>query len=290
MLLTDVTQIVETVEKNPSVIREWIDQIPGKAMNLGIRIGISLVMLFIGYWVVRLIRRLLRGSLTKAKADKGVIGFLDSLVKACLYVILFFLVALNFGVDAAGIVALLGSAGVAIGLAVQGSLSNLAGGILIMMSKPFTVGDYIQESTTNKEGTVKEISPFYTRLVTADNQFVVIPNGSLSNSSIINRTREQRRRVDVNISVAYSADLDQTREVLMQVLTENEFVLPNMEMRVAVDSLGDSGVHLILRCWCLTGNYWNCRFSVTENAKKALDKAGIEIPFPQVVVHHPNEK
>ncbi|MCR4897119.1 MAG: mechanosensitive ion channel family protein [Lachnospiraceae bacterium] len=270
------------------MIREWIDQIPGKAMNLGIRVGVSLVMLFIGYWIVRLIRRILRGSLTKAKADKGVIGFLDSLVKACLYVILFFLVALNFGVDAAGIVALLGSAGVAVGLAVQGSLSNLAGGILIMMSKPFTVGDYIHESTTNKEGTVKEISPFYTRLLTADNQFVVIPNGSLSNSSIINRTRELNRRVDVNLSVAYSADLDRTREVLLQVLKENEFVLQDMEMRVAVDSLGDSGVHLILRCWSLTSNYWNCLFSVTESAKKALDAAGIEIPFPQLTVHHPN--
>lgn len=178
MDLTD--NVIEEVQKKEGLIASFLDTLPEKALNLGIRIGLALVFFFIGMQLIRLIRKIIRKSMNRAGAEIGVIQFVDSFVKASLYIILILTLASSFGVDAASIVALLGSAGVAIGLAVQGSLSNLAGGVLILLLKPFKVGDYIVEGSSGKEGTVKEIQIFYTKLLTYDNQTIILPNGNLA--------------------------------------------------------------------------------------------------------------
>ncbi len=268
-----------------SALENFMNELPAKALSLGIRLVVALILLFIGSRLIRLIRKIAKKSMEKVKADATVITFMDSFLKVALYVVLVMMLAASVGVDAATIVAVLGSAGVAIGLALQGSLSNLAGGVLIMLLKPFTVGDYIQESSTAKEGTVTEIKIFYTTLVTPDHKTVVLPNGSLSNSAITNYTRQRIRRVDVKLSVSYGADLSKTRQVLLEVLNANEKVLEKREKSVMVEELGDSGVNLILRCWCKASDYWDVYFGNTEASKLALDAAGIEIPFPQMDVH-----
>jgi small conductance mechanosensitive channel len=268
-----------------SALEKFISELPEKALNLGIRLVVALILLFIGSRLIRLIRKIAKKSMEKVKADATVISFMDSFLKVALYVVLILMLAASVGVDAATIVALLGSAGVAIGLALQGSLSNLAGGVLIMLLKPFTVGDYIQESSTAKEGTVTEIKIFYTTLVTPDHKTVILPNGSLSNSAITNFTRQRIRRVDVKVSVSYGADLLKAKEVLMDVLNRNEKTLEKKDKAVLVESLGDNGVQMILRCWCKASDYWDVFYGNTEAAKLALDEAGIEIPFPQMDVH-----
>ena len=178
----------------------------------------------------------------------------------------------------------------AIGLAIQGSLSNLAGGVLILLLKPFRVGDYIVESSTGKEGTVTEIQIFYTKLLTVDNRTVILPNGSLANNSIVNITAQEKRRMDILVSISYSADLKRAKEVLLNVLREDEGVLKDMETVVYVDELAASSVNLGVRCWFKQADFWTGKWRVTENCKLALDEAGIEIPFNQLDVHLEQKK
>ena len=221
----------------------------------------------------------------KAKADAGVKGFVDSFVNAALFVLLILLIAIQCGVDAASIVAIIGSAGVAIGLAVQGSLSNLIGGILILILKPFTVGDYIIDSGSGKEGTVIEIKIFHTRLRTFDNKIVVLPNGNLANNVIVNVTKEKTRRIDILCGISYSADTNKAKEALLNMLKEDESVLKDKEYRVVVSALKDSCVELTVRFWVKSKDYWDAYYRITENTKKTLDKENISIPFPQLDVH-----
>ena len=199
--------------------------------------------------------------------------------------ILILTLASSFGVDAASIVALLGSAGVAIGLAVQGSLSNLAGGVLILLLKPFRVGDYIVEGASGKEGTVKEIQIFYTKLLTYDNQTIILPNGNLANNTIVNVTAAECRRCDVMVSVSYSADLKKAKEVLTRMLSADPNIMKDRDHFVFVDALEDSGINLCVRCWFKNEDFWQGKWRITENCKYVLDEAGIEIPFPQMDVH-----
>lgn len=268
----------------PGVIQKFIEQLPEKILVLGVRVLLAVVVFLIGMQIIKLIRKIVRKSMDRAGADKGVMQFVDSFLKAALYIILIFTIGTSFGVDAASIVALLGSAGVAIGLAVQGSLSNLAGGILLLLLKPFKVGDYIVDSEGH-EGTVTSIQIFYTKLLTIDNKQVVLPNGTLSNNALINVTGEPVRRADVNIGISYQADIRTAREVLLNVLREDRAVDKTREMRVFVDELGSSSVNLIVRCWFKSEDYWEGLWRIRENCKYALDNAGIEIPFPQMDVH-----
>lgn len=282
MDLTD--NVIEEVQKKEGLIASFLDTLPEKALNLGIRIGLALVFFFIGMQLIRLIRKIIRKSMNRAGAETGVIQFVDSFVKASLYIILILTLASSFGVDAASIVALLGSAGVAIGLAVQGSLSNLAGGVLILLLKPFKVGDYIVEGSSGKEGTVKEIQIFYTKLLTYDNQTIILPNGNLANNTIVNVTAAECRRCDVMVSVSYSADL-KTKEVLTRMLSADPNIMKDRDHFVFVDALEDSGINLCVRCWFKNEDFWQGKWRITENCKYVLDEAGIEIPFPQMDVH-----
>lgn len=286
MMLTNnsVEEIVEEVMK-PGILKSFLEKLPEKALQLGVRVLLAVLCFLIGVQLIKLIRKIIKKSMQRAGAELGAVQFVDSFVKAALYILLVLMLASSFGVDAASIVAVLGSAGVAIGLAIQGSLSNLAGGVLILLLKPFRVGDYIVESSTGKEGTVTEIQIFYTRLLTVDNKTVILPNGSLANNSIVNITAQANRRMDISVSVSYSADLKKTKEVLLNVLQKDEAVLKDKERVVFVDELGASGVNLGVRCWFKQEDYWAGKWRITENCKLALDEAGIEIPFNQLDVH-----
>lgn len=269
----------------PGVLKSFFEKLPEKALHLGVRVLLAVVCFLIGVQLIKLIRKIIKKSMQRASAELGAVQFVDSFVKAALYILLVLMLASSFGVDAASIVAVLGSAGVAIGLAIQGSLSNLAGGVLILLLKPFRVGDYILESSTGKEGTVTEIQIFYTKLLTVDNKTVILPNGSLANNSIVNMTAQANRRMDIIVSVSYGADLKRAKEVLMNVLMEDDAVLKDMDRMVFVDELAASSVNLGVRCWFKQADFWTGKWRVTENCKLALDEAGIEIPFNQLDVH-----
>ncbi len=282
-----VEGLTELTEGNlkPGVIEAFLEELPSKALNLGMKVLLCVVLFLVGVKVIQLLRKMLQKSMQRAGAEEGVRSFVDSFVKAALYVLLIFMMLSWFGVDTASIVALVGSAGVAIGLAIQGSLSNLAGGVLIMLLKPFKVGDFIKEDTHGNMGTVTEIQIFYTKLSTIDNQVVILPNGSLANTSLTNASGNKERRMDVQVGISYGADLKRAKEVLLSLLEENEKVLKEREYRVFVEELAESAVVLNMRCYFAQEVFWDEKWRMTEEAKLALDKAGVEIAYPQMDVH-----
>lgn len=267
------------------LIEQFFKELPDKVFRLGIRVLLAIVVFFVGTRLIKLVRKMVKKSLLRGNAEQGVIQFIDSFIKAALYIVLILFIASGFGVDAASVVALLGSAGVAIGLAIQGSLSNLAGGVLILLLKPFKVGDYIKEDTNGNEGTVDEIQLFYTKLVTPENKIIVLPNGTLSNASLTNATHTPDRRLDVKVGISYNADIKKAKEVLLDVIKKDAYVLSEKEQLVYVDELADSAVILGIRCWFKNNDYWEGKWRVTENVKYALDENAIEIPYPQLEVH-----
>ncbi len=266
------------------MLQEFWQSLPAKVFSLVVRILLIVVIFFIGVQLIKLLRTLLKKYMKKVDADVGAIQFVDSFVSASLHVVLIFTIAVSFGVDAASIVALLGSAGVAIGLALQGGLSNLVGGLLILLLKPFKVGDYIMDNEGH-DGTVDKIQIFYTTLLTPDNKTVVLPNGNLANNPVTNFTSAQIRRLDVSLSISYSSDIRKAKEVLLEILEEDEAVLKDHDRLVVVDALADSSVNLIVRCWLANEDYWPGKWRITERCKYVLDENGIEIPFPQMDVH-----
>ena len=269
---------------NPGVIEKSLDELPDKAFHLGLRIVLAILVLLIGMQLIKLIRKILKKALYRSHVDESAVHFIDSFSKYALYFLLIIFIASWLGVDAASIIAILGSVSVAIGLALQGSLSNFAGGVLILILKPFVLGDYIRDGAGN-EGIVSGIDVFYTQLTTFDNKIIVLPNGTLANGCITNYTRCSKRRFDVKVSIAYKEDIRHAKEVLLAVLKEDEGILKNEEMVVLVDSLGDSSVNLIVRGWVKQEDYWPAIWRMTEKVKYALDDAGITIPFPQMDVH-----
>lgn len=267
------------------VIEQFLEELPQKAWNLGMRVVFSAILLVVGMQLIKLIRRIVKKSMIKGNVDKGVMQFTDSFIKTALYVLLIITIATGFGLDAASVLAVLGSAGVAIGLAIQGSLSNLIGGMLILLLKPFKVGDYIKEDTNANEGEVVSIDLFYTRLKTADNKVIVLPNGTLANSSLTNVTASDSRRMDILVGISYDADIRQAKAALQSMLEKENAVLKEKEHFAYVDSLGDSAVMLGVRCWVSKDDYWSAKWQITEDVKYTLDEADINIPFPQIDVH-----
>ncbi|MBS7340010.1 MAG: mechanosensitive ion channel family protein [Suilimivivens sp.] len=271
-------------EIDPGVIEKFLEELPEKAFHLGLRVVLAGLAFLMGVQLIRLIRKILKKTLERSKADISAMNFIDSFVKFALYFLLVLTIASGLGVDAASILAIVGSAGVAIGLALQGSLSNLAGGVLILVLKPFRVGDYIEDSN-NRAGIVESIDIFYTHLLTYDNIAIVLPNGTLANGTITNYTQSELRRVIVPVSISYQADVKEARKVLLEALKEDPSVRKDKEMRVLVDALADSGVNLLVRCWVKQDDYWETKWRLTELVKDTLDEAGISIPFPQLDVH-----
>lgn len=288
MLLTAEAAFEEFEEIDLTVIEKFLRDLPENAFHLGMRILFALIFFAIGVQCIKLLRRIIKKSLERANADIGVSQFIDSFIKVGTYAILIMLIATSFGVDAASIIAVFGSAGVAIGLALQGSLSNLAGGVLILVLKPFRVGDYIIEDTNKNEGTVTEIQIFYTKLTTPDNKTIVLPNGTLANSSLTNVTHAPHRRNDIKIRISYDSDIRTVREVLLQLLEHDSAVLQDMEKLVFVDELAESGVVIVVRCWFKKEDFWPGRWRLIEAAKYALEEKGIVFAYPQLDVHfHP---
>ncbi len=275
--------VLETI--NVGLVGEVLSKLLDGALDIGMRILLAIITFLVGAQIIKLVRKVIKKVLTKADAEVGVVQFLDSFLKVALYIVLGFMIAAGFGVDAASIVALLGSAGVAVGLALQGSLSNLAGGVLILILKPFKVGDYIKEDAAGNEGTVSEISMFYTKLLTGDNRTIILPNGTLANTSLTNVTQADKRRIDITVGIAYDADIRKAKEVLKSVLDAEEKILSKEEKKVFVSELGDSAVVIGLRGWVKKEEFWEVKWRLTENVKYALDNAGISIPFPQMDVH-----
>ncbi|MGL5258696.1 MAG: mechanosensitive ion channel family protein [Lachnospiraceae bacterium] len=273
---------LEIIDKN--MVEKFIEELPEKAFRLSIQVVLAFVFIIIGIQLIKIIRKIVKKSLIKSNADQGVIQFLDSFIKAALYILLFFLVASSFGLEATSVVAVIGSAGVAIGLALQGSLSNFAGGVLILLLKPFRIGDYIIEDTNKNEGIVTEIELFYTKLTTPDNKVIVLPNGALANTSLTNTTQSPNRRIDILVGVSYATNIKLAKEVLTKMVGEFENTLKDCEYFVYVDSLGDHSVILGVRCYVLTENYWKSKWDLTEKIKETLDEHQISIPFPQLDV------
>ncbi len=250
-------------------------------------IGASL-MLLVGIWLVRLINRVVRKFFDKKEYDVTLENFIASLINYGLKIILFVLVVTQLGVQSASLVAIIGAAGLAIGLALQGSLSNFAGGVLILLLKPFKVGDFI--SAQGIDGTVKEISIFNTKINTFGNQLAILPNGKLSNDNIINYSGEGIRREKLEFRISYGDNLKQAKDILLNLVNEQETVLQieGKEPMVAVASLSESSVDLTLRYWAKNEDFWNLHWLVLEEAKERLQSDGITIPFPQRDVHHSN--
>ncbi|MBR4982596.1 MAG: mechanosensitive ion channel [Lachnospiraceae bacterium] len=288
MLLTTEVAVFEEIDS--TVIEKFFRDLPENAFHLGMRVLLALLFFFIGAQCIKLFRRIIKRSLERANADVGVSQFIDSFIKIGTYAILIMLIATSFGVDAASIIAVLGSAGVAIGLALQGSLSNLAGGVLILILKPFKVGDYIIEDTNKNEGTVSEIQIFYTKLTTPDNKTIVLPNGNLANSSLTNVTHAPYRRNEIKIGISYDSDIKTAKKVLQQLLDNDSAVLHDMEKLVFVDELADSSVVIGVRCWFKHDDFWTGRWRLLEEAKYALEENGVSIPYPQLDVHIQQEK
>lgn len=285
MLLANAIETEEVVVKEVGKLAQYVSgKIPG-IIDFAIGVVLALVVFFVGTKIIKWIRKLIKISMEKGNVDKGVCQFVDSLVKFALYAVLIFSIGSKFGLDTTSVAAALASCGVAIGLALQGSLSNFAGGVLILILKPFVVGDYIIEDNKGREGTVKEIQLFYTKLLTVDNKTVIIPNGSLANTSLTNVTAQDKRRVDLSVGISYNADLKKAKILIEELFRKDADVLQEEGITVFVDSLGDSAVVIGARCWVKKEAYWDVKWRLTESMKLTLDENGIEIPFNQIVVH-----
>lgn len=280
--VTDATQ--EAVKQVNQLTQYVQDSIPG-LITFGLKVLAALVAFFIGRLVIRWIRKIVRRSFERSGADKGVEQFVDSLLKYGMYALLVFSLISSLGFDTTSVAAVLASGGVAIGLALQGSLSNFAGGVLILLLKPFVVGDYIIEDSNGKEGTVKEIQIFYTKLSTIDNKTIVIPNGMLTNNSITNATAKDERQLDLRVGISYDADIRQAKSVIENLLIKDECIIKNEQINVFVHELADSAVVLGIRAWVKNEEYWETRWRLLEEIKILLDENGIEIPYPQMAVH-----
>ena len=282
-VLNDVAQQVQNAE--PGQIRAYFEGLLPKLLDFGVKVLLALVIWFVGGRIIRLLRKILRRFLERSSVDVGVKQFLDSFAKAALYFCLFMILLGWLGISTASVVAVLGSAGLAIGMALQGSLGNFAGGVLILLLRPFKVGDYIIEDSNKNEGTVKEIQIFYTKLSTIDNKTIVIPNGMLTNSSLTNATAKAERRLDLKISISYQAELRKAKALIEEILTTDPCVMKDEEINVFVDELADSAVILGARAWVKNEEFWPTRWRLLETIKLSLDEQGIEIPYPQLTVH-----
>lgn len=251
----------------------------------GIRILLALLFIAIGFKLTVFALKVMGKALKRQEVDPSVTGFLLSFSNIVLRILILLTAANGLGIRITSFLTVLGSAGVAIGLALQGSLSNLAGGLLILILKPFRVGDYIKTETNAIEGTVTAIDIFYTRLKSNDNQTIVIPNGTLSNSSIVNVTKAQYRRIDFTVDISYNSDIKKAKDVLQSVIMAESRIMTDMEYDVFVSALGESGVAMGIHVWVNTEEYWKVRWDLLEAVKYALDEAGIEIPYQTVDVN-----
>ena len=297
-VLEETKAVAEEVQEDlqnlkPNVILETVKSwLPG-LMSFGYRLVIAILILVIGNRIVHAVRKFLYKTFTRMNLDPSISRFLISVADACIYALAIFIAADKIGIPSASIIALLGSAGLAVGLSLQGSLANVAGGILLLLLRPFGVHDYIVSG--GYEGTVQSIGLAYTTIITVDNKKITIPNGQISNSTVVNVTSQEKRRVDLVIGIGYGADIKKAitledgikkaKELIRQVYEKHPLVLAEDSITVYVDELADSAVMLGCRGWTKTENYWQVRWDVLESIKEVFDANGIEIPFNQMDVN-----
>lgn len=246
----------------------------------------AIFIFLIGSWVIKKMMIGLDKLMSKTKYDLTLQRFFHNILAWALKILLILLVVSTLGVDITAFAAIIAAAGLAVGLALQGSLSNFAGGVLIMVFKPYKIGDLVEAQGVI--GVVSEIDIFNTRMVSPDNKMVVVPNGAMANGNIINYTSEGKIRVDLEVGVSYDSDIKKTKEVLLEVLTTNSKVLQSPAPFVGVSNLADSSVQFVVRPYCKPEHYWDVYFESYENVKLALNKANIEIPYPHTVLINPN--
>lgn len=264
-------------------------QIPA-IVGFGLKVVLAIIVFFVGRKLIRWAVKLMKRSMERARLDEGVVQFACSAGKAVLYTMLIFNIAVSLGVTESSVAALLGTAGVAIGLALQGGLANLAGGVLLLVFKPFVVGDYIIQNQQNGcEGTVARIEMCYTTLLSIDNKKIVVPNGTLSNSTIMNVTAKETRKLEIKVGISYESNIQKAKEILEKILLEDPDTQGDRsEMVVFVDQLADSAVIMGLRVWVPTDSYWSVKWRLNQKIKEEFDAQGIVIPYNQmdIYVHH----
>lgn len=273
-----MTEILKTMEA-------WLTAPKDGPVDFILKVILALLVYIIGSKIIRKICRILKNQMIRFGTDEAAKSFLLSFIKIGLHVVLVLMIAGNLGVDQASVAALIGSAGVAISLALQGGLSNFAGGLIILFLRPFSVGDYIIENGEKIEGTVEKIELYYTTLLTVDSRRIVIPNSMLTNNSITNVTAMEKRRLEIKVGISYDSDLLRAKEILWELIRQDPDLLEGEEVRIFVDELGDSAVVLGLRAWVATGQYWPAKWRMQEKIKLEFDRNGIQIPFPQMDVH-----
>ena len=275
----------EEMAENLDAFQQFLKDLPGKILVFGIRMLIAIVFLYVGSKLITLIRKIVKKSMQKAKADIGLQGFLDSMLKLGLYALLIIWIAAYFGFETTSLIAVLGSAGVTIALALQGSLSNVTGGVLLLILKPFKIGDYIKEDSKGNEGFVTEIGLFYTKLRTIDEKTVILPNGTLANTSLTNVNESPRRRLILNFGISYQSDIKRAKEIIKHLVEEDKRFIKGEKVQIYVESLDDSQVTLGMRAVVKNEDYFEVKWSFTEAVKEAFDRGGVSIPFPQLDVH-----
>lgn len=243
----------------------------------------ALIVWQIGKRLIKWLVKITVKALGKSELDEGVVGFIASIIRMVLYAVLILIIVGILGIPTASLITVFGSAALAVGMSLQGSLSNFAGGILLLVCKPFKVGDYIISEKC--EGTVVAVELLYTKLHTVDNKIIMLPNGALSNSNIINVGAEDMRRLDIEIGVGYQTDLSKAKKLLMECLEKSPDIIKEKEIKVVVKNLADSSITIETRAWVYNDKYWDTRFTLLEQYKSIFDANGIEIPFNQLDVH-----
>jgi|SRR5690606_31804715 len=259
------------------------DKISGLVIEYGANLLLAILVLIIGLWLIKKIVKTTSRAMEKRNVDPSLRPFLTSIIGVLLKIMLVISVAGMVGVEMTSFVAVLGAAGLAVGLALQGSLSNFAGGVLILLLKPFKVGDFIE--ATNATGTVREIQIFYTYITTTQNQEIIVPNGELSNNAIKNYSFHETRRIDMTFGIGYNDDMDKAKAILRGIVEADSRILKDNDIDIFVEALADSSVNFHVRCWATNGDFWDIYNNLNEKVKKAFDADGVSIPFPQRDVH-----
>ncbi len=277
--------VANTVEESASLLKQTLDDLINWLIGKAGSILIAILFIAIGMKLVGMLLKVMKRSFEKSKLDASVAGFLLSMIRVVGYILVFISAAAIVGVEVTSFVTILGTASMAIGLALQGALSNLAGGVLILMLKPFSVGDYIIENDKGMEGTVVSIEIFYTRLLTYDNKMVVIPNGILTNNSLVNLTNEIKRKVELKIAIAYDTDIKKVKDLVYEILAKEKRIMSNEPKDVFIDSFDESGMTLGIRAWVKTEDYWSTIWDLRERVKEVFDENGIVIPYNRLDVN-----
>jgi small conductance mechanosensitive channel len=276
----DVMEVIPTSVEDVSQL--WLT-VQDLAMDWGIKVLAALAIFVIGRWVAMGVRRGVRRMMEKGGIDPMIIGFVGSITYIALLAFVVIAALGQLGIQTTSFIAILGAAGLAVGLALQGSLANFAAGFLMIIFRPFKVGDFVEAAGV--AGVVKDMQIFTTTMKTGDNKTIIIPNAKISGDNIINYSAEENRRVDMTVGVAYDADLSKVRDVLNDIISKEERILSDPAPQVAVAELAESSVNFIVRVWTKTEDYWGVKFDATETIKNRFDEAGIGIPFPQRDIH-----